>query len=160
MEENQRLNIKQVNQNDKNEIETLLTIWESSVTATHNFLSKDNIEALIPAVKEGLLTIESLYGCYEQEIVGFIGVENEKVEMLFVAAETRGQGIGRKLFQYAIDMLNVNYVDVNEQNEQGLGFYQRMGFHVFGRSELDDQGNAFPILHLKKSKTKEYSNES
>ena len=36
-----------------------------------------------------------------------------------------------------------------EQNEQGVGFYQHLGFEVVGRSALDEQGNPFPILHLK-----------
>ncbi|WP_435655920.1 hypothetical protein [Brucella pituitosa] len=39
-------------------------------------------------------------------------------------------------------------VDVNEQNTQGVGFYKHMGFGQVGRSELDDQGKAYPILKL------------
>ena len=46
-------------------------------------------------------------------------------------------------------MLNVKYVDVNEQNPQAVGFYNHMGFKVFKKSELDEQGNPFPILHMK-----------
>jgi hypothetical protein len=40
-------------------------------------------------------------------------------------------------------------VDVNEQNEQALGFYLRMGFEVEGRSELDSTGKPFPLLHMR-----------
>ncbi|MBO0451302.1 GNAT family N-acetyltransferase [Enterococcus sp. MJM16] len=143
------LTIRQINQKNKRDLDALLAIWESSVAATHTFLTTEDIEALKPEVKKGLLMIDQLYGYYEQQLVGFIGVENEKVEMLFVDAKNRGQGIGKKLLQYAIDLLNIKYVDVNEQNEQGFGFYQHMGFQVMNRSELDNQGNAFPILHLK-----------
>ncbi|MGY0625916.1 MAG: GNAT family N-acetyltransferase, partial [Paraglaciecola chathamensis] len=39
-------------------------------------------------------------------------------------------------------------VDVNEQNPKALGFYQRIGFKVVGRSELDGQGKPYPLLHL------------
>lgn len=45
--------------------------------------------------------------------------------------------------------LNIKYVDVNEQNVQGVGFYTHKGFDIFKRSELDEQGNPFPILHMK-----------
>jgi len=152
------LMIKQVNQNDKNEIEAMMAIWESSVRATHTFLTPDDIDALKPEVKKGLLMIEQLYGYYDQKIIGFIGFENKKVEMLFVDGKMRGQEIGKKLLQYAIDVFNIKYVDVNEQNEKGLGFYKHMNFHVIGRSELDDQGNAFPILHLEMKATEEAPN--
>ena len=51
--------------------------------------------------------------------------------------------------EYAVKTLNVNYVDVNEQNPQALGFYEHVGFEVFKKSEFDEQGNPFPILHMK-----------
>ncbi|WP_330656193.1 GNAT family protein [Alkaliphilus flagellatus] len=41
------------------------------------------------------------------------------------------------------------FVYVNEQNIQGVGFYKYMGFDIFKKSELDEQGNPFPILHMK-----------
>jgi putative acetyltransferase len=39
-------------------------------------------------------------------------------------------------------------VDVNEQNEQALGFYRHLGFEVVGRSPLDGQGKPYPLLHM------------
>ena len=39
-------------------------------------------------------------------------------------------------------------VDVNEQNEQAVGFYLKMGFTVTGRSPLDAQGKPYPLLHM------------
>ncbi|WP_267461661.1 GNAT family N-acetyltransferase [Klebsiella pneumoniae] len=38
--------------------------------------------------------------------------------------------------------------NVNEQNEQAVGFYQKMGFRVTGRSETDDLGQPYPLLNL------------
>ncbi|KPR39388.1 acetyltransferase, partial [Citrobacter freundii] len=37
---------------------------------------------------------------------------------------------------------------VNEQNEQAVGFYKKMGFTVTGRTEVDDLGRAHPLLNL------------
>lgn len=143
------MKIRRVDQKDNTEIEAMMAIWESSVKATHHFLTINDINALKPAVKNGLLMIEQLYGYYDQKLLGFIGVEGEKIEMPFIDANALNQGIGKKLLQYAIDTLKIKYVDVNEQNEKALGFYQHMGFQITSRSELDEQGNAFPILHLK-----------
>jgi putative acetyltransferase len=55
------------------------------------------------------------------------------------------------LLQYAIAEFGVNEVDVNEQNPQGVAFYRYMGFEPVGRSELDGQGNPFPLLHMRLS---------
>ena len=38
--------------------------------------------------------------------------------------------------------------DVNEQNDQAVGFYERMGFKRIGRSALDDQGRPYPLIRL------------
>ena len=37
---------------------------------------------------------------------------------------------------------------VNEQNEQAVGFYKKVGFKVTGRSEVDDLGKPYPLLNL------------
>lgn len=144
------LNIKRVDQKNELEIDILAAVWESSVIATHTFLTADDIAALRPEVKKGLVMIDELFGYYDENSpVGFIGVAVEKVEMLFVDDSFRGKGIGKQLLSYALKNLNAKYVDVNEQNEAGFGFYKHMGFYPIGRSELDEQGNPFPILHLK-----------
>ena len=81
-------------------------------------------------------------------IAGFCGVHDGNLEMLFLAPEARGRGIGRLLVAHAISRQGATRVDVNEQNGQALGFYQRMGFVVTGRSLLDGQGKPYPLLHM------------
>lgn len=142
--------IKCCEQRSENIINRLLDIWESAVVKTHTFLSKADINAIKPDARSGLISIESLY-CFLDDAgiaQGFIGVENEKIEMLFIDANARGQGIGKQLLKYALANLGAKYVDVNEQNEQGVGFYKHMGFIQTSRSEHDEQGRPFPILHL------------
>ena len=34
---------------------------------------------------------------------------------------------------------------------QACGFYDHMGFKVESRSELDDQGQPYPVLHLRRA---------
>ncbi|WP_419214284.1 GNAT family N-acetyltransferase [Maribacter sp. X9] len=59
----------------------------------------------------------------EKKIVGFLDVAEQNLEMLFIHPEYRGKGIGKLLLDYSIDNLNVSEVDVNEDNEQAVGFY-------------------------------------
>lgn len=140
--------IKNVTDQDMTDI---LQVWESSVKATHLFLTEANIVSLRSFVKEGVKFISNLAVIRDEEdtIQAFIGVHDNKIEMLFVKDTCRGRGLGKHLVNWAINTLNIKFADVNEQNEQGLGFYKYMGFEVFDRSELDEQSNPFPILHMK-----------
>lgn len=141
----------------RNPIETkkLLYIWEHSVKATHLFLTEDDIAMLIPQVKSGIEEVDKLMVAKDKsgEPIGFMGIGNSKIEMLFISPEHFGMGIGTLLINYAINVLEANRVDVNEQNQQALGFYKHSGFEVYDRFETDEQGNPFPILHMKLTKS-------
>lgn len=129
----------------------LLALWENSVRATHDFITEQDITSFKPMILEQAFPAVSLK-CIKNNnnvILGFIGIHQQKVEMLFILNEARGQGIGKKLMEYAIAELSVNRVDVNEQNPLAIGFYQHLGFKVTSRSPVDDMGKPFPILHLK-----------
>ena len=56
--------------------------------------------------------------------------------------------MGALLAAHAIKTQGASKVDVNEQNEQALGFYKHIGFSVTGRSPLDGQGKPYPLLHM------------
>ena len=144
------MKIECLEKRDETALAALLAVWESSVRATHAFLSEPDIAALRPQVLEGLRGIETL--CVTEiggEPVGFLGTAGEKIEMLFVSAGFRGAGLGKRLLVHAMEDLGCRALDVNEQNPQAAGFYEHFGFEVEGRSELDGQGNPFPILHMR-----------
>ncbi|WP_421238082.1 acetyltransferase [Aeromonas jandaei] len=128
----------------------LIALWEASVRATHHFLPEAEILALKPLILEHYFDAVTLHCARTEEghIAGFSGVHEGKLEMLFVAPEARGGGVGRLLVQHAISQCDATLVDVNEQNEQAVGFYQKMGFAVTGRSPLDGQGKPYPLLHM------------
>lgn len=130
--------------------QTLIDLWEASVRATHHFLPEAEILALRPLILEHYFDAVTLYCARTEEghIAGFSGVREDKLEMLFVAPEARGGGVGRLLVAHAIGQCGATQVDVNEQNEQAVGFYLKMGFTVTGRSPLDGQGKPYPLLHM------------
>lgn len=130
----------------------LLNVWESSVKATHLFLSREEIENIKRYVPQALRAVKHLLVAENEagDPVAFAGIDGQKLEMLFVCAEDRGRGIGRQLLQYAVENYAVNELAVNEQNPQAAGFYEHMGFRVYKRSDTDEQGNAYPLLYMKK----------
>jgi len=130
--------------------EEMLNVWENSVRATHDFITEEDIEFFKPIIIEQAFPAVTLK-CVKNasgSILGFMGVHEGKVEMLFILNEVRGQGVGRVLLQYAIENLTTTKVDVNEQNPLAVGFYKHMGFKVVSRSPIDDMGKPFPILHM------------
>ena len=132
-------------------IDALLQVWESSVRATHLFLSGSEILNIKKYVPEALRGVEHLIVADDESgsPVAFMGVENGSVEMLFIQAEERGKGVGRQLMEKGIRDYSVNRLAVNEQNPQAKGFYEHMGFQVYRRTELDEQGNPYPLLYMK-----------
>ncbi len=140
-------NIDQVSTTEYTEI---VAVWESSVRATHHFLSEEDIQYFKPLILTTYLATVSLT-CIrdtEKNIIGFLGVADQNLEMLFIHPTQRGKRIGYTLLMHAINSLNVNKVDVNEQNEQAVGFYNYFGFETVGRSEVDATGKPYPILHM------------
>jgi putative acetyltransferase len=134
----------------KTEYPEVVQLWESSVRATHHFLKEEDIEYFKPLILNTYLDAVELR-CMrndENNILGFLGVAEQNLEMLFIDPEHRGKGVGKSLLDYAMENLNVTKVDVNEQNEQAVGFYEHCGFEVIGRSELDSSGKPYPILHM------------
>lgn len=134
----------------KKDYPELLAVWEASVRATHGFLTEEDIQSLRTLILEQYFAAVALLCMRDAEgnILGFCGVADNNLEMLFVAPDSRGQGIGTALCRHAVNRMGVTRVDVNEQNPQARGFYEHFGFEVVGRSPLDGQGNPFPLLHM------------
>jgi putative acetyltransferase len=129
----------------------LFEVWESSVRATHHFLSEADLQFLIPLAKRWLAGFTPVYCLRDPDgrVYAFVGVAGSNIDMLFVHADRRGTGAGRALVEYAVRELGADAVDVNEQNPGAVGFYEHLGFRTVGRSPLDSTGKPFPILHMR-----------
>lgn len=132
--------------------EQLLKVWESSVKATHLFLSDDEISNIRQYVSQALNDVPVLVVAENENgnPAGFMGADDKMLEMLFISNTSRGQGIGKKLLQYGIENYSINELAVNEQNPLAKGFYEHMGFAVYKRTELDEQGNPYPLLYMRR----------
>lgn len=138
-------------------IQQLLAIWESSVKATHLFLSDEEIKNIKQYVPKALKEIPHLIIAENKNgyPIGFMGIADQKLEMLFILNEERKKGIGKKLLRYGIVNYSVNELTVNEQNSLAKGFYEHMGFQVYKKTDIDEQGNPYPLLYMKRGKKHE-----
>ena len=139
-----------INSASQRDYPAIIELWELSVRASHLLLPEDylqRIKKLLPSILEAV----KLFGHLDKDqktITGFLGVTDEKIEMLFVHPDKRGQGIGTLLNKFAMEQLHTYKVDVNEQNEQAVGFYKKIGYEIVGRTEVDGLGKPFPILQM------------
>lgn len=134
-------------------VEKLLRVWEDSVRATHIFLSDGEIINIREYVPQALTGIAHLIIAEDDagEPVAFMGIQEGSLEMLFIENAQRGKGLGRKLLEYGIEKHAVERLAVNEQNPQAKGFYEHMGFAVYKRTDLDEQGNPYPLLYMSRT---------
>lgn len=146
--------LKEIDYSLRNEtlINKLTIIWQKSVEATHLFLSPQDIKDILPQVVIGLKQIPILLVSFtdDDKPIGFAGIADDKLEMLFLSPDYFQQGIGYKMISTAIQDYQIKYVDVNKQNPKALKFYLRQGFTIFKHSPVDSDNRPFPILHLKK----------
>lgn len=129
----------------------ITAVWEASVRATHHFLREEDIIFYKSMFLNGKIRPKHLI-CVRNEshtLLAFMGISGKEIEMLFLHPGCRAQGLGKRQVLHAINEYGVNRVDVNEQNDQAVGFYQKMGFIVEKRDAADGMGKPYPILHLK-----------
>lgn len=132
----------------KEHFDALTDIWEHSVRATHDFLSETDICSIRLTLATDYFPNVDIYGITEDEIlVGFIGIRDDMIEMLFIDNFYFGKGYGSLLIEHALRKGAIK-VDVNEQNKSALMFYRAKGFNITGKDETDEAGRPYPILHL------------
>lgn len=138
--------------------EWLFDIWYRSVRATHDFVSEEDKQSFVPIVQEYLASDKPEFWvlCDDDEtIAGFMGMNGSNIDALFLAPEFFRSGGGRLMIRHALELHGELTIDVNEQNKSACLFYDACGFVAERRSELDDRGRPYPLLHMRLAAPKE-----
>lgn len=145
------MRIIEINERNLLLVKQILKVWEDSVKATHLFLSSGEIENIKKYVTQAISKVEHLIIIENEncEPIAFMGIQDKKLEMLFIKNSEREKGLGKKLLKYGIENYGINELVVNEQNPNAKGFYEHMRFKTYKRAELDEQGNPYPILYMR-----------
>ncbi|MCM1426639.1 MAG: GNAT family N-acetyltransferase [Eubacterium sp.] len=76
---------------------------------------------------------------YDDEFVkGMIHMEGERIQELYVDSFFQNQGIGASLIDYAIREFDARYLFVLEKNIRAIRFYQRHGFSLTDKRQLEE----------------------
>ena len=91
----------------KDDIDKVADIWLDTSVKAHYFIPTQYWKSNFELVRE--LLLQATVYIYEdnQEIQGFIGLNDESIERIFVSDEMQSQGIGKILLDYAKDKMKI-----------------------------------------------------
>lgn len=119
-----------IRKKDSKDIKKIMDIWIASNLDAHNFISKDYFYNNFDFVKDAIENA-TVY-VYEQEskVIGFVGINQEFIEGIFVDRNYRSKGIGKKLINYCKKNYNTLSLNVYCKNKKAIEFYKREGFEI------------------------------
>ena len=130
----------------------LYEIWFASVAATHDFVSQSDLTEISIQVKSDYLPDRPLLVALDSEerLVGFMGVNGQEIESLFIDPAFHRRGLGRAFIAEASTRSPHLEVGVNAQNKQAVAFYEALGFTGYALLPTDDDGRPYPILRMRR----------
>lgn len=135
---------------DNNDI---LSLWYNTVKATHHFLSKQDFDLIYQELSSFIPQSSVTLAIDQQnQVVGFMILDKNHIEALFINHTLRKQGIGKRLINEALSKFSCVTTTVNEQNKPALLFYKHLGFKQTHRKEYDQQNKPYPLLYLEYGK--------
>ena len=78
-------------------------------------------------------------------IKGFVRVNGDEIEKLFVEPAFHGRGIGGALLSYAVETLGGKRLLVLEKNRDAVRLYERYGFHLTEQKQRVDDTDEFLV---------------
>ena len=93
--------------------------------------------------------LDNTYVYDDGVIKGFIKVIGNEIEKLFVEPVLQGQGIGRKLLDFAVYNHDADRLWALEKNERAIKFYQRNGFLLTEEKKPEDDTDEYLVMMIK-----------
>lgn len=131
------------------DFDALTDVWERAARSTHAFMPDDAFSELRPRIRDLLLpSMDVWIAIIDHEPAGFVGAHDDHVELLYIAPEAQGLGIGPALLARVDEGRGPRSVEVYAGNSVGLSFYVSQGFHETRRRHA--AGPGFAIAHLER----------
>lgn len=114
----------------KTDINRVADIWLKTNLKAHYFIPEQYWTNNYEVVKEMLPQAEVYVYEDDKIIQGFVGLNNEYLEGIFVADEMQSCGIGKLLLDYIKKKKPRLRLNVYQKNTRAISFYQREGFII------------------------------
>ena len=115
---------------EKNDINVVMQIWKSENIKAHKFIPKEYWENNYNFVKAVLPNAEIYVYINKGKIVGFVGLDNNYIEGIFVDTNNQCNGIGTSLLNKVKENRNNLTLSVYKKNINAINFYKKNDFII------------------------------
>ena len=115
---------------ENSDINAVMKIWKNENIRTHNFISKEYWKNNYEYVKNILPKADIYVYILDGKIVGFIGLNNEYIEGIFIDINYQRRGIGTLLLNKVKEEKNSLKLSVYKKNINAIKFYEKNDFII------------------------------
>ena len=124
----------------KQELQRVAEIWLAANLDAHDFIPEAYWRDHLEMVRE-LLAKAWICVCEEEgKVLGFLGMNGDHIEGIFVEKSQRGRGIGKLLLDYVKGFKKKLELHVYEKNSRAVRFSQREKFWISSEGIDEDTG--------------------
>ena len=142
--------------NDNN-IDAVMQIWKEENIKAHNFIPKEYWEEKFNYVKSILPSAEIYVYIDKNTIEGFIGINNNYIEGIFIKEINQNKGIGTALLEKVKQLKPKLILNVYEKNKKAIKFYEKNGFKIIKENTDKEKNEKEYTMIWEKTKIKNYS---
>ena len=115
---------------EKNDINPVMQIWKNENIKAHKFISKEYWKNNYNYVKEILPNAEIYVNVLKENIVGFIGINENYIEGIFIDTNNQYKGIGTSLLNKVKENRDNLTLSVYKKNINAINFYKKNDFII------------------------------
>ena len=134
------------------DLDAVMQIWLHTNLQAHGFISSDYWQGSFDMVKE-LLPCAEVY-VHEtdnaNQIDGFIGLNNDYIEGIFIKEAAQSKGAGKQLLDHVKKFKSALTLKVYQKNERAIQFYLREEFRIQSESVEEATGEKELIMIWKR----------
>ncbi|MBS5793376.1 MAG: GNAT family N-acetyltransferase [Lachnospirales bacterium] len=127
------------------DLDNIMNIWLNNNIKTHNFIDKNYWINNFDYVKTLLPTSEIYVYEINNSIIGFIGINKNYIEGIFIKEEYQNKGVGSKLLNYIKNLYNELYLNVYKNNDNAIEFYKKHNFNII-KEKIDENTNEIELV--------------
>ena len=129
------------------DIDNVMKIWLTENIKAHDFIPKEYWEKNFEYVKKILPNAEIYVYVENEKIVGFIGLNDNYIEVIFIDSKYQYKGIGTALLNKAKKLKDELTLSAYKKNTKAIQFYLKNGFENV-EENIDEENKEIEYIML------------